>query len=189
LRFGAWRRKLIPDSRFPIPDSRFRMPAIDDFIIITEVDPGPAFAAPIFRRKYRDEPPDVPHHFVAFWKRGDESFVPVSYLHFTDCDDLILIGGACTDGEKLRAMGTAERAAIDAAGGINLAVTRYAIERYARSREAIFGLCGDERSFHNLAQCGFERVREPHLIARWSWPPTAQRRIELITKAESLAPF
>jgi hypothetical protein len=165
------------------------MPTFDEFIIITEVDPGPAFAAPIFRRKYCDEPPDFPHHFVAFWKRGDGSFVPVSYLHFTDCDDLILIGGACTDGEKLRAMSEAERAAIDAAGGINLAVTRYAIERYAAAREVIFGLCGDARSFANLVQCGFERVKEPHLIARWSRPPSSQRRMELIRKAESLAPF
>jgi hypothetical protein len=86
-------------------------------------------------------------------------------------------------------MSEAERAAIDAAGGINLAVTRYAIERYAAAREVIFGLCGDARSFANLVQCGFERVKEPHLIARWSRPPSSQRRMELIRKAESLAPF
>ena len=34
-----------------------RMPAIDDFIIVTEVDHGPAFAAHIFERKYRAAAP------------------------------------------------------------------------------------------------------------------------------------
>ncbi len=160
-----------------------------DFIIITEVDRGPAFAAAIFQRKYRARVPDFRHHYVAFWKRDDGSFMPVSYLHFTDCGDLLLIGGACTDGEKLHEMSDAQRQAIDAAGGINLAVTRYAIERHAADRDAIFGLCGDARSFSILAQCGFERVREPHLIARWSRPLTDARRAELIAKVDSFGPF
>ena len=32
--------------------------AIDDFIIVTEVDRGPAFAEPIFQRKYKASVPD-----------------------------------------------------------------------------------------------------------------------------------
>jgi len=162
---------------------------IDDFIIITEVDRGPAFADAIFLRKYRAKTPDFRHHVVAFWKRGDGSFVPVSYVHFTDWNDIMAIGGACTDGEILRTMSAAERAAIDEAGGINRAVTRYSLDRFGPRCDAVFGNCGDERSWGILSALGFERVREPHLIARWSRPLDAARRHELIEKAAAFAPF
>lgn len=163
--------------------------SFDDFIIITEVDRGPAFADAIFQRKYRARVPDFRHHVVAFWKRGDGSFVPVSYVHFTDWGDIMAIGGACTDGEILRRMSEAERAAIAAAGGINLAATRYSLDRFGPRCDAVFGNCGDERSWGILSSLGFERVREPHLIARWSRPLEDARRRELIEKAAAFAPF
>lgn len=163
--------------------------AFDDFIIITEVDRGPAFAAAIFERKYRARVPDFRHHVVAFWKRADGSFVPVSYVHFTDWGDIMAIGGACTDGELLRSMSESERAEIDRVGGINRAATRYSLERFAPRCDAVFGNCGDARSWGILSGLGFERVREPHLIARWSRPLAAERRRELIEKAAAFAPF
>lgn len=163
--------------------------AIDDFIIITEVDRGPAFADAIFLRKYRANAPDFRHHVVAFWKRSDGSFMPVSYVHFTDWNDIMAIGGACTDGAILRTMSDAEQAAIHAAGGINLAVTRYSLDRFGPRCDAVFGNCGDERSWGILSSLGFERVREPHLIARWSRPLDEVRKRELIEKANAYAPF
>ncbi|MFC4821339.1 hypothetical protein [Dokdonella ginsengisoli] len=163
--------------------------AFDDFIIVTEVDRGPAFAAAIFERKYRARVPDFRHHVVAFWKRADGSFVPVSYVHFTDWGDIMAIGGACTDGDLLRRMSDAERAEIDRVGGINRAVTRYSLDRFAPRCDAVFGNCGDERSWGILSGLGFERVRDPHLIARWSRPLDAERQRELIEKAAAFAPF
>lgn len=163
--------------------------ALDDFIVITEVDRGPAFAAAIFERKYRARVPDFRHHVIAFWKRADGSFVPVSYVHFTDWGDIMAIGGACTDGEILRRMSDAERAAIDHAGGINRAATRYSLDRFGPNCDAIFGCCGDERSWGILSNLGFERVREPHLIARWSRPLGDSRKHELTEKAAAFAPF
>lgn len=162
---------------------------IDDFIVITEVDRGPAFAAAIFQRKYGARVPDFRHHVVAFWRRGDGSFVPVSYVHFTDWHDIMAIGGACTDGAILRTMGESERAAIDAVGGINRAVTQYSLARFAPRCDAVFGNCGDERSWSILSGLGFERVREPHLIARWSRTLDDERKRELIEKAAAYAPF
>jgi hypothetical protein len=162
---------------------------IDDFIIITEVDRGPVFAEALFKRKYRVRVPDFRHHVVAFWKRDGGAFVPVSYVHFTDCGDIMLIGGACTDGELLRTMSEAQRAAIDEDGGINLAVTRYCLTRFGPRCDAVFGHCGDARSWDILSRCGFERVREPYLIARWSRPLEDARRLEMIEKATTFAPF
>ena len=45
-----------------------RMSSIDDFIIINEADRGPAFADPVFARKYKLSVPDFPHHIVAWYQ-------------------------------------------------------------------------------------------------------------------------
>jgi hypothetical protein len=164
---------------------------LNDFIIITQVEHGPAFAASIFRRKYGADArvPDFRHHVVAFWKRGDGSFVPVSYIHLTDWNDIYVAGGACTDGDVLRCMSPAEQAAVTAAGGVYLAVARYFVDQFAPRCDALFACCGDQRAWEIDERVGFERVRDPHLIARWSRPLAESRRQELIEKAAAFAPF
>jgi hypothetical protein len=164
---------------------------LNDFIVITQVECGPAFAASIFRRKYGADVrvPDFRHHIVAFWKRSDGSFMPASYVHLTDWNDIYVAGGACTDGSVLRSMSPAEQEAIAAAGGINFAITRYYVDQFAPLCDAIFACCGDQRSWDVVAQFGFERVRPPHLIARWSRALTESRRHELIEKAAAFTPF
>ena len=164
---------------------------LDDFIIFTEVDRGPAFAAGIYQRKYGAEArvPDFRHHVVAFWKRTDGSFVPVSYIHMTDWADIVIAGGGCTDGNVLRTMSPVEQQAIQTEGGIYLTLTRYYIARFAPRCEAIFACCGDARAWEINSQCGYERVGDPHLIARWSRPLDEHRKRELINKAAAFAPF
>ncbi|WP_347259451.1 hypothetical protein [Rudaea sp.] len=164
---------------------------LEDFVIVTQVERGPAFAASIFRRKYGPDArvPDFRHHVVAFWKRDDGSFVPASYVHLTDWNDIYVAGGACTDGDVLRSMSAAEQEAVTAAGGINFAITRYYVDEFAPKCDALFACCGDQRSWDVVEQFGFERVRPPHLIARWSRPLAPPRRHELIEKAAAFAPF
>ena len=85
------------------------MTHIDEFILIEEVQGGPAFASELFQRKYRLPVPEFPHHVVAFFRNADGSCVPACYVHFTDCGDLILGGGASTDDRVLRRMDAAQR--------------------------------------------------------------------------------
>lgn len=162
---------------------------VEDFIVVSEVDAGPAFAEPIFQRKYAASVPDYPEHVVTFWKRDDGSFVPVSYVHFLRHGDMMLIGGACTDGEVLRRMSAEERAAIDAAGGVNAMATRYSLKRYGPQCDAVFGHCGDARSFDILMRCGFQPAREPYLVAYWPRSLTDARRQALIEQAHALGEF
>jgi|SRR5579883_2638582 hypothetical protein len=162
---------------------------IDQFIVITEIDRGVEFAEPIFQRKYRTHAPDFPYHVVSFWKRGDGSFVPISYVHFWQRDRMMLIGGACTDGNVLRRMSDAERAAIDAAGGVNLLATRYALRRYGPLCDVVFGHCGDARSFGILMRCGFQPAKAPYLIAYWPRLLDERRRQALIAEADAIGPF
>jgi hypothetical protein len=99
--------------------------SIEKFITVTEVDEGPAFADGLFQRAYKKPAPDFPHHIVAFYRRADGSQVPVSYVHFTDCGDMFLAGGAATDGNILRSMSAEEQAALNEYGGLMLATLRH----------------------------------------------------------------
>ncbi len=163
--------------------------AIDDFILVTEVDRGPAFAGALFERKYKAVLPDFGHHVVAFWKRGDGAFVPASYVHFTDCGDIHLAGGACTDGDVLRAMPEAQRAAVEAYGALMLATLRYGFERWGPGRDAIFTCCGDARALQTTPKLGFEETGVDYLLVRWMRELPARRRAELVAKAKSFMPF
>ncbi|MEO8012323.1 MAG: hypothetical protein ABI650_11810 [Dokdonella sp.] len=162
---------------------------LDDFIVITEVDRGPAFAEPVFQRKYKAPAPEFPHHVVAFWKRDDGAFVPASYVHFTDCGDIFLAGGACTDGEVLRAMPEHQRTLVRDYGALMLATLRYGFERWGPRCEAIFTCCGDPRALETTPKVGFVATGVDFLLVHWMRVQTLQRRTELIAKARSFMPF
>jgi len=165
------------------------MKRIEEFIVISEVAEGQRFAEPIFQRKYRTRAPDFPYHVVTFWQRDDGSLVPASYVHFWQRGDMLLIGGACTDGEVLRRMSQDERDAIDAEGGLNLLATRYSLRRYGPQCDAIFGHCGDARSFGILMRCGFQPELDPYLIAYRPRALAEVRRQALIEEAHAIGPF
>jgi len=162
---------------------------IDDFIHITEVDQGPPFAQELFRRNYKVAAPEFPHHVVAFWQRDDGSFVPVSYVHFTDCGDIFLAGGAATDGDLLRTMSEAQRTALREYGGLMLATLRYGFERWGPRCEAIFTCCGDARALQTTPKLGFGETGIEYLLVHWTREPGARRRRELTAKAKSFMPF
>lgn len=163
----------------------------DDFIVITEVDHGPAFAERIFQRKYRAGAPDFPLHFVAFWRRPDGAFVPVHYTHFTRFGESLLIGGSCTDGEVLRRMSPEQQAAVNDVGGAMYLTVRYALAKLENDTDATFGQCGDERSFSVLQRVGFARVPGyPYLIVRWHRDGIEDwRRRAMIAKADACGMF
>lgn len=163
--------------------------SIDAFIHVTEVDQGPPFAQDLFQRNYRAPAPDFPHHVIAFWKRADGSFVPASYVHFTDCADIFLAGGAATDGDLLRQMDASQRAALKDYGGLMLATLRYGFARWGPRCEAIFTCCGDPRALQTTPKLGFEETGVEYLLAAWMREPSPQRRRELVAKARSFMPF
>lgn len=162
---------------------------IDDFIVITEVDRGSPFVTDLFLRKYKTSPPIFPHHVIAFWKRTDGLLFPVSYVHFTFCGDIYLAGGACTDGESLRAMSVEQSKAIEEYGGLMLATLRYGFERWGSQCEAIFTCCGDQRALKTTPKLGFTKTDVEYLLVAWMRDLTPNRREELTAKAKSFMPF
>ncbi|MGA9342477.1 MAG: hypothetical protein WBV61_09135, partial [Rhodanobacteraceae bacterium] len=104
---------------------------LEEFIIVTEVDAGAAFAEAIFQRKYRQSVPTFPHHVVALYRGADGCFVPASYVHFKPSGDIWLVGGGCTDGRAFAHMDEAQRAAVTSAGGLLLQTLRFGFAKFA----------------------------------------------------------
>lgn len=165
------------------------MDDLDDLLIITEVDDGPAVAGHLFQRKF-GEPltADFPHHLVGFLRVGD-ALVPATYLHLWLRDDVGLVGGVCTDGRAFAGLDDAQRARIYAAGGVYLQVVRDCFRRYADRCDAYFGMVGDPRSWDVNLQAGFEPTGHDKLIAHWHKPLPAARRHELVERVRGFGPF
>jgi hypothetical protein len=159
------------------------------FIVVSEVAEGAPFAEPIFQRKYAAAAPLHGHHLLAWYRKGEESWVPASYLNYLPFRGAMLIGGACTDGRVVRGMSDAERHAIDSSGGLMMQLVRYGEAKFAAESVGTFGHCGDARSWSVLEQCGYIRLNDPHLIVRWNREPEGVVREDLLTAVKSIGPF
>ncbi len=162
---------------------------LESFIFVTEMAEGAPFADSIFRRKYESSVPRHGHHLLAWYRTGKDFWIPVSYLNYLPFRDAMLIGGACTDGQILRSMSETERQSIKVSNGLMLQLVRYGEEKFETESVGTFGYCGDSRSWSVLAQCGFVRLDDQHLIVRWNRQPPESPRVELFEAVKSLGPF
>jgi hypothetical protein len=165
------------------------MDRLDDLVIITEVDAGPAIAGHIFARKFGEAPPDFPHHLVGFLRIAEDHLVPATYLHLWLRDGVGLVGGVCTDGRAFAALDDAQRARVHAAGGVYLQVVRACFARFGDRCDAFFGLVGDPRSMAVNLQAGFEPTGHDKLIAHWHRPLGEARKAELVERVRGFGAF
>ena len=159
------------------------------YLAITELDDAAPFFGELFRRKFGDPVPDSRHHFGVFYRDAEERFSPLAYLHFMPYDELLLVGGLCTDGRVFERMSERQREEIRTAGGVMVHALRYVFVRLADVCEAYFGYCGDPRAYEVDMQAGFVPTPHDKLIARWHKPLDAARRDALIAKAHAIGPF
>ena len=159
------------------------------FILVGEVERGDRFARALFQRKFGSPPPEFGHHLIAFHARADGTYACAAYLHLWTQGTIGLVGGGCTDGHVLRAMSPAERAAIDASGGLLLQMLGFCFAKFEGGLEAFFGHCGDARAKEVDLRAGFEQTRSPLLLVRPNRPLSAERREELLRDVEAVGPF
>lgn len=165
------------------------MTSIDDIVLITEVDRGPAFANHIFQRKFREDVPDFDHHVVAFYRKAADHLVPLSYLHFWLRDGVCLVGGGCTDGSAFVHVSEPDQARLRAANGLLLHTLRYGFAKYADRCEAFFGFCGDARAWAVDMEAGFIPTPYPNLIAHWHRDLDPVRKQALTEQVRAYGPF
>jgi hypothetical protein len=162
---------------------------IDDFINVQETQDVPDVAELLFQRKYQRSVPEFPHHVVAFHRADEGVLRPVCYVHFTDCGDILLGGGACTDERVLRQMTWTERESLRAAGGIYRHALQWSVRHFAPRFSAIFGYCGDALAERVDRAVGFESTSHDHLLVYWTGDADAKRRRQMIAKAHAFGAF
>jgi len=159
------------------------------FLTITEIDDARFLAGALFRRKYAQTPPEMPHHLAAFHRADDGTLRLAGYSHMRPFGEVYLSGGSCTDGDTIRAMSAPHREALSAAGGVLFLILKYAFAKYAGECAAFFGHCGDARALEVTRAAGFVETGFQHVIAHFHTPLPDERRRELIAKVVALGPF
>jgi len=165
------------------------MSSIEGFVFIKEASHELESADALFQRKYRLSLPAFPHHVVANYRAADGSTAVACYIHFTDCGDLMLGGGACSDDRVLRRMDAAQRLAVRDAGGLYLHTLKWSLRHFGPRFSAIFGYCGDALAERVDRAAGFQSTDHPHLLVYWTRVVDQNSRAQVIAKANSFTPF
>jgi hypothetical protein len=158
-------------------------------VIVTVVDDGEFFAGDIFRRKFASPPPPVGHHVVAMIKDDNNSMSVAGYAHFRPFEEVMLVGGVCTDGRVMRQIPEEKSCLIAAAGGIYFNILRHAFARFANECDAYFGYCGDARAERVNLDAGFRKTGQQHLLVNFHKHLDDVAREALIDKISGIGPF
>ncbi len=158
-------------------------------LLITTVDDGPFFIDELFQRKFAHPAPYHGISVICFYRKSWDHFLPVCYTNFLPYEEVILVGGAMTDGRAFGHMSGDLPSEIKASGGIYYHLLKYAFDKFRNQCEAYFGHAGDQRAYDVDMEAGFEPTKHQHLIAHFHKPLTTERKNYLTEKIHSLGPF
>lgn len=154
----------------------------NDVVVVCEIDDA-SVAAELFRRKFAQEIPDFPKHFVAMI--GDRC---AGYVHYTYWEGDYLCGGLCIDDRVYRSLNADERTWIRERGGIAEIMMRAAHSVLADA-PTIWGYIGDKQAEAVDRRVGFVPVAEPYLFAIWQKPLSDEAKAARVAEAVKLGPF
>jgi hypothetical protein len=157
-------------------------PSLDETIRVVEID-DPAVAAHLFRRKFGQEIPQFPRHFVAMAGKAC-----AGYVHYTAWQGDYLCGGLCIDDRVYRSLSPLQRAWLRERGGIAEMMMRHA-HAALTDGAAIWGYIGDKQAEAVDRRVGFEKVAEPYLFVIWKKPISEDGKKRRIAAAEKLGAF
>lgn len=158
-------------------------------LLIMPVSDGPFFIDDLFRRKFAHAAPNYGCPVICFYRQGWDRFVPFCYTSFLPYEEVILVGGAMTDGSVFNLMPDSLSSAIRESGGIYYHVLKFAFDHFKDDCEAFFGHAGDRRAYEVDIQAGFEPTEHEFLIAHFHKPLPADRKRYLIGKVHAIGPF
>lgn len=159
------------------------------FVTVSEcMDPTDEVDA-LMRRLLNVGAPAFPLHFLTHVTLADGSRPLACYIHATDCGDLVLTGGACTDNRLLRRLPPEQRELLRQVGGIY----RYTImhmqvalrDRFA----ALFACCGNKAAERIMLDTDAVRAGPDELFVCWLHEVGEKQREQMKAKACSFMPF
>jgi hypothetical protein len=154
----------------------------NEVVIVREID-DPAIAADLFRRKFAQEIPNFPKHFVAMI--GERC---AGYVHYSAWQSDYLCGGLCIDDRVYRTLSANERTWIRERGGIAEIMMR-AAHASLSDAPVIWGYIGDKQAEAVDRRVGFVPVAEPYLFAIWQAPMSDAEKATRVAEVVKLGPF
>ena len=156
---------------------------LEDIIRIDELTDAAVIAGPLFRRKFGQEIPDFPRHFIAMI--GGSC---AGYVHYTPWQGDYLCGGLCIDDRAYRTLSAEQRERLRERGGIAEIMMRHA-HAALTDGATIWGYIGDKQAEAVDRRVGFEKVAEPYLFAIWRKPISEDGKRRRIAEAVRLGGF
>jgi hypothetical protein len=160
-----------------------------DDLLITPVGNAPFFIDNLFRAKFADPAPDYGNGVICFYRKDWQHFIPLCFTSFIQYEEVILVGGAMTDGSVFGLMQPSTREAINQQGGVYYQVLKFAFEHFKDDCSAFFGHAGDKRAYEVDIQAGFEATPYEHLIVNFHKPISVEEKQSLIEKIHAIGPF
>ncbi|MGH8518935.1 MAG: hypothetical protein ACREUE_15905, partial [Panacagrimonas sp.] len=161
---------------------------ISDILRVEEVTDAEFFAGDLFRRRFLNDPPNIPKHFVAFYRASRTSYLPVGYVHYTVFEDTYLCGGMVFDERLYRRIPAPHRQLIKAAGGIAEKMLRDTFAMLAHA-PAIWGYVGDKQAEEVDTRVGFRRTSHRHVMVVWNRDLAEDEKQARLARVIALGPF
>lgn len=158
-------------------------------LVIAAVSDGPFFIDDLFQKKFGGRAPHYGESVICFYRKSLHHFIPVGYANFLAFDEVILVGGAMTDGKAFAHMPAQLCQDIRDSGGVYYHLLKFAFDHFKDRCEAFFGHAGDQRAYEVDIAAGFEATEHQHLIAHFHKPVTPERKAGLIEKIHAIGPF
>ncbi len=133
-------------------------------------------------------PPEIWRQYVAFYKWSEVEVEPIAFVNFLRYRDVYLVGGLCARRHFYRRLPAEHWDACKKRGGI----VQMLLESAARELNhatALFGYCGDAKSWRVAERVGYARTRHPNQIVKWLRDLPEDKRHALEDQVASIGPF
>jgi len=133
-------------------------------------------------------PPDLWRQYVAFYKWSAADVEPVAFANFLRHGEAWLVGGLCARRNFYRRLPAEHWAACRKRGGI----VQMLLDEAARELSgatALFGYCGDAKSWRVSERAGYRRTRYPFVIVKWLRDVATAERAALEDQVAAVGPF
>lgn len=161
---------------------------VGDFFQITQVETVPVEINALFNKKFGDNVPLEPIHFVASYKLANGNWLPMGYVHYAAFEDCYLCGGLVVDEMAYRQMDKTHRQQLKQQGGVGDMLIKDAIKMLP-GNTAVWAYTGVVRSRVIAYSAGFVKTESEHLIVCWQKDLDEADKSRYIEKFIAIGPF
>ena len=133
-------------------------------------------------------PPEIWRQYVAFYKWSGLHVEPIAFVNLLRYRDVYLVGGLCARRHFYRRLPPEQWDACKKRGGI-VQILLETVDTELNDATALFGYCGDAKSWRVSERVGYRRTRHPNQIVKWLRDLPEDRRHVLEDQVAAIGRF